>query len=114
MGTHTIFLCCALHYAGKHSANTNPSMAGQKLLFTELGIHPGLTLILVAILPASAMTPEIKNLFHTFLLDKATLQVNGYSTLHCTAITALLIFIKRSECPLMNSLLQVLTQTRSI
>lgn len=84
------------------------------IVYSTWNISKVNTVILVATIPASAMTQEIKNLFFTFLLDKATLQVTGCSTLHCTAATALLIFIKRSEYPLLNSLLQVLTQTRLI
>lgn len=60
------------------------------------------------------MTQESKKIFYTFLLDKAALQVIDCSTLPCTAITVLLIFIKRSECSKLNSLWKILTQTRSM
>lgn len=60
------------------------------------------------------MTQESKKIFYTFLLDKAALQVIDCSTLPCTAITVLLIFIKRSECSKLNSLWKILTQTGSM
>lgn len=49
------------------------------------------------------MTQESKKIFYTFLLDKAALQVIDCWTLHCTAVTVLLIFIKRSECSSLNT-----------
>lgn len=49
------------------------------------------------------MTQESKKIFYTFLLDKAAPQVIDCWTLHCTAVTVLLIFIKRSECSSLNT-----------
>lgn len=85
MGTHTIFICTQ-HYVDKHSINTTPNMVGKKPFFTGHGMYAGLTLLLVASIPASAMTQEIKNLFCTFLLDKATFQV---TVQRCTALLLL-------------------------